>query len=171
MTIDELTEKAKNLEEELQYRIEDFEGQNRPARVTEVRVLEPYRDREDETSRDQEVEVRMDPNPQQFPAKKRQALEQDLRESLRDFESGTGCRVTEVLVRQEGGYEVEVRVDLLAYPQRLLKKTRKTLEEDIEGLLHDFASRTQGRVAEIQVTEAGPESYSVQVRLAPGTPQ
>jgi hypothetical protein len=42
MTMDELTEKAKNLEEELQYRIEDFEGLNRPARVTEVRVLEPY---------------------------------------------------------------------------------------------------------------------------------
>jgi hypothetical protein len=171
MTIDELTEKTKNLEEELQYRIEDFEGLNRPARVTEVRVLEPYHDREDETSRNQEVEVRLNSHPQGLPQKEKKTLERRLRKLLREYERGTGCRVTEVLVRQERGYEVEVRVDLLAYPQRLLKKTRKTLEVEFEGLLHDFASRTQGRIAEIQVTEVGPESYSVQVRLAPGCPQ
>jgi hypothetical protein len=93
-------------------------------------------------------------------------LERGLRKRLRSYEKGTGFRVTEVLVRQEG-YPVEVRVDLLAYPQRLLKARRKTLGEDIEGLLNSFEQDTQGRIAEILVEE-GQEGYIVKVRLACG---
>src|SRR6476660_1296030 len=123
MTIDELTEQTKNLEEALHYLIEDFERLY-DAGVVEVQVLEPYHHREDETNRDQEVKVRLDPLPEGFPKKEKKILERSLRKLLRSYEKETGCRVTEILVHQEG-YPVEVRVDLLAYPQRLLKSRRK----------------------------------------------
>jgi hypothetical protein len=77
--------------------------------------------------------------------------------------------VTAVLVHQEV-YPVEVRVDLLAYPQRLLKARRKELEEEIAGLLDGFEQDTEGRVAEV-VVEDGGEGYTVTVRLAASAPE
>jgi hypothetical protein len=167
MTVDELADQTKNLEETLHYLIENFEDLY-DARVAEVQTLEPYHDREDETSRNQEVRVRLDPLPHGFPKKEKKILERRLRKLLRSYEKETSCRVTEVLVRQ--GYPVEVRVDLLAYPQRLLRERRKALGEHIEGLLDSFEQDTQGRIAEILVEE-GEEGYIVKVRLAPSAPE
>lgn len=168
MTVEQLTEQTKDLEESLHYLIEDFEGLYK-AGVVEVEVIEPYRDRDDETSRNQEVKVRLDPLPEGFPKKEKKILERGIRKRLRQYEEQAGCRVTAVLVRQED-YPVEVRVDLLAYPQRHLKARRKELEEEIAGLLDSFEQDTEGRVAEV-VVEDREEGYAVTVRLAASAPE
>src|SRR6476660_2170685 len=165
MTVDELREKTRDLEEELYYKIEDFEGIYK-ARVAEVLVDEPYHDRDDKTSRDQEVKVRLaKPLPDEFPKKEKKILARTLRTLLRKYQKETGCRITEVLVGLEG-YPVEVRADVLAYPQRLLKNRRKALEEDIESLVNSFETETQGRVEKVKVARVDSENYVVNVRLA-----
>src|SRR4051794_38362959 len=127
MTVDELKEKTKHLEGELQQLLDDFASETGFG-VAEVLVVEPHHDQEDESSHDQEVEVRLDsPNRQRPPKREKKTLQRALKAFLQAFESGTGCRVTEVLVGQEV-YEVQVRIDLLPYPQRFLKNATKRLE-------------------------------------------
>jgi hypothetical protein len=165
-----LKEKTKHLEGELQQLLDDFASETGFG-VAEVLVVEPHHDQEDESSHDQEVEVRLaPPNRERPPKKETKTLGRKLKTLLKAFESGTGCRVTEVLVGQEI-YEVQVRIDLLPYPQRFLKDATKRLEGELQEMLCDFARRTQGRVAEVLVTEEGPENYDVQVRIAPPAPE
>jgi hypothetical protein len=85
MTVEQLTEQTKSLEESLHYLIEDFEGLYK-AGVAEVQVIEPYHNREDEKSRDQEVKVRLDPLPEGFPKKEKKILERGIRKRLRAAE-------------------------------------------------------------------------------------
>jgi hypothetical protein len=165
VTVADLREKTRDLEEAIHHRIEDFEGSYQ-AQVARVLVCEPYHDRDDETSRNQEVKVRLTkPLPEEFPRKEKKILGRSLRKLLREYEKDTGCRVTEVLVGLKG-YPVEVRTDVLAYPERLLETRRRALEEDIDGLLCGFEGDTQGQVSRVKITRVGSEEYVVKVRLA-----
>jgi hypothetical protein len=165
MTVEDLREKTSGLEETLHNRIDDFERLF-GADVVEVQILEPYQDRKERASRKQEVKVLLKrPYPQGFKKREKKILEREIRTLMRRYERETGCRVTEVLVGLEG-YPVEVRIDALAYPQRLLQRSKKDLEEEIAGRLDGFTGRTQGRIARIDIVGSEDETYGVRVSLA-----
>lgn len=109
MTVEELRERTRHLEQALNHLLRDFEEES-GCRIKAVQVVE-----DGPEIYDMEARVRLRAPPQRVNAW-RKLLEGVIKDLLRNFEEETGCRVVEIQ-RSERGM-VALRLDPLPYPQR-----------------------------------------------------